>query len=224
MSKQEVSKVKLFISSPKDRFRASFDRRPKDYPRQVVFVGTTNESHYLADLTGNRRFWPVRVTRPPDVAWLIEHWDQLVSEALHCLDAGERFWPDREEQARLFDPQQRARMVTSSIESAIRQYLYDEDQKVPHGADNGSLRSEVSMTELLNRIGYTIDKQTDVVVKKASGVMGMLGWELKRTSKPGRPYTYRRPENDPLSRRGASDGSSDVESATEEEVADDCPF
>jgi predicted P-loop ATPase len=227
MSKQEVSKVKLFVSSPKDRFRASFDKRPRDYPRQVVFVGTTNESHYLTDTTGNRRFWPVRVTQPPDAAWLAAELPQLVSEALHFLDAGERFWPTREEQRELFDPQQQQRTVESSIESSIRHYLYDEDQKVPHGAQNGSLRNEIALGELLAAIGYSIDKQTDVVSKKAGAVMHMLGWEVRRTSLPGRPRVYRRPQaSQAIASASGSDGSSTgpAQGLDQHEGHDECPF
>lgn len=193
LTKQEVGKVKLFVSSPKDRFRASFDKRPRDYPRQCVFFGSTNEAQYLTDITGNRRFWPVRISRPPDRDWLQDNLEQLLAEAVHYVDAGERFYPTREEQRMLFDPQQRERTVESSIEGAIRAYLYDEDQKVPMGAANGALISQVSLVDLLTRIGYTIDRQTDAVVKKAGAVMHMLGWPVKRSSSPGRPRLYTRP-------------------------------
>ena len=60
MGKAEITKVKLYIASQSDYFRASFDRRARDYPRQVVFGGTTNDDQYLIDSSGNRRFWPVR--------------------------------------------------------------------------------------------------------------------------------------------------------------------
>lgn len=228
MSKQEVSKVKLFISSPKDRFRASFDRRPRDYPRQVVFIGTTNEAHYLADMTGNRRFWPVRTTRPPDNEWLAANLDQLFAEALVCLDADERFWPTRDEQRDLFDPQQQRRKVESSLEAAIRALLYDPDQKVPHGKPNGSLVSQIGMVEMLDRLGYTLEKQTDVVVKKASAVMNSLGWPLVRLGTGARLYVYRRParENLPPVTPGASQGSADTgpPQALESETSHGCPF
>lgn len=226
MSKQEVSKVKLFISSPKDRFRASFDKRPRDYPRQVVFIGTTNESHYLTDTTGNRRFWPVRITQPPDKAWLSENLPQMVAEALQCLDNNERFWPTREEQRELFDPQQQSRTVESSIESAIRQYLYDADQKVPHGGRNGALLNEVGLGELLSCIGYSIDKQSDVIAKKAGAVMHMLGWSVRRTSQPGRPRVYVRPQSTQAasSKASGSDGSTGPDQGQQHEAHDDCPF
>lgn len=206
LTRQEVGKVKLFVSSPKDRFRASFDKRPRDYPRQVVFFGTTNEAHYLTDVTGNRRFWPLRISRPPDRAWLQDNLEQLLAEAVHYVDQGERFYPNREEQKTLFDPQQRARTVESSIEGAIRAYLYDEDQKVPLGGSNGAFVPEISMCDLLTRIGYTMDRQTDAVVKRASAVLHMLGWQIgKRSSKPGRPRLYVRPAVLPEDLRTAGD-------------------
>mgnify|MGYP002133851541 CR=1 FL=1 len=200
LTKQEVGDVKRFISSPTDRFRATFDKRPAKYPRQVVFVGTTNEAHYLIDTTGNRRFWPVRLQRPPDLEWLRANLEQLLAEAVHAVDAGERFYPSRDEEARLFKPQQQARSVESSLEGAIRAYLYDERQKVPMGQANGSLVNEIGLQQLLGCIGYTIDKQTDAVVKKAGGLMHMLGWTVRRLSpdeEGKRPRVYVRPKDAP---------------------------
>lgn len=53
--------VKSFFSREVDHFRKSYDRRPNDYPRQCLFVGTTNDTQFLVDKTGNRRFLPVEV-------------------------------------------------------------------------------------------------------------------------------------------------------------------
>ena len=227
LTRSEVTKVKLFISSPKDRFRASFDKRPRDYPRQVVFVGTTNERTYLTDVTGNRRFWPVQLTRPPDIEWLRENLDQLMSEALVCLDADERFWPTREEQMLLFDPQQQSRTVESSLESAIRHLLYDQDQNVPMGKANGALLDEIGMTDLLDRVGYTIDKQTDVIVKKASALLHSLEWTVRRSSQGSRPRLYVRPKqsltaSEPARASHLSTRHPQGEATQESE--DDCPF
>lgn len=203
LTKQEVGSVKRFISSPNDRFRATFDRRPAKYPRQVLFVGTTNEAHYLTDTTGNRRFWPVRLTQPPDLDWLRQNLEQMLAEAVHRVDAGERFYPTRDEQSRLFDPQQQSRTIESSLEGAIRTYLYDEHQKVPMGQPNGSMVNEIGMQDLLARVGYTIDKQTDAVVKKAGALMHMLGWTVRRVSADDqgkRPRVYVRPKDAPRRR------------------------
>lgn len=230
LNRAEVQKVKQFISSQKDRFRASFDRRPKDYPRQVVFIGTTNESHYLTDPTGNRRFWPVRVQRPIDLAWLRENLEQLYAEALHYVQAGERFHPNLREQNDLFDPQQTERTVENALESAIRRYLYDENQKPTVGGLNGWLVNEVTLCDLLSALGVSVDKQTNVMTKQASAALGRLGWERGRASGKGgkvRPWVYRRPSDNPAGATpSGSSGSTQPAPGQQREGAtdEDCPF
>jgi predicted P-loop ATPase len=59
MSKAEVEHVKANASRQVDRGRMSYERCVTEKPRQCIIVGTTNAKHYLRDLTGNRRFWPV---------------------------------------------------------------------------------------------------------------------------------------------------------------------
>ena len=62
MKRAYVDKVKAFVSRQDDKYRASFGRRVTPHPRQRVFFGTTNtENGYLRDITGNRRFWNVKV-------------------------------------------------------------------------------------------------------------------------------------------------------------------
>lgn len=228
LNRSEVTRVKNFVSSPKDRFRASFDRRPKDYPRQVVFIGTTNEDHYLTDTTGNRRFWPVTVTRQIDVAWVTANLEQMMAEALVYVDAGDRFWPTEEEQRKLFTPQQDARTVDSAIDAEITRWLYDEDQRVVMGEKNFALVDEVSMAELLKRVGYTIDKQTAVVMRAACSVMRRLGWKDRKSSGPGRPRVYCRPKELPDSLKPEPSGSKGSTRPTQgdstEGADDDCPL
>lgn len=63
MKKADIDKVKAFISRQDDKYRASFGRRVTPHPRQCIFFGTTNsENGYLRDITGNRRFWNVKVS------------------------------------------------------------------------------------------------------------------------------------------------------------------
>lgn len=227
LNKSEVTKVKQFISSMKDRFRASFDRRSKDYPRQCVFIGTTNEDHYLTDPTGNRRMWPVRVTRQIDLEWLRANREQMFAEAMHHLDAGERFYPNAKEQRELFEPQQQQRAVENAIESAIARYLYDERQSVSPTGENGTLVNEVTLIGLLGKIGIGLEKLGPgrFHEKQAASALRRLGWTEARSSDPGRPRVYRRPQ--PAS-EGASGSSRLVNGAdaapSTTRGSDDCPF
>lgn len=57
-----VEAIKSFISRQKDVYKIPYDRYPKDFPRQCVFIGTTNNIDFLPkDRSGNRRFIPVAV-------------------------------------------------------------------------------------------------------------------------------------------------------------------
>jgi len=76
----EVEAQKSFITQTHDTFRPPYGRRTAQFPRQCVFIATTNESEYLRDRTGNRRWWPVKCG-PIDVEALARDRDQLWAEA-----------------------------------------------------------------------------------------------------------------------------------------------
>lgn len=56
----EYEAMKLFISSPVDRYRPAYGHVVEAFPRQCVFFATTNEETPLTDPTGGRRFWIVK--------------------------------------------------------------------------------------------------------------------------------------------------------------------
>lgn len=82
LRKSEVDDTKAFLSDSQDTVRLAYERRSKTYHRQQVFIGTTNEYAYLKDATGNRRFWPVRITvKRIDIQRLEREIDQIWAEA-----------------------------------------------------------------------------------------------------------------------------------------------
>ena len=126
MKKADIDKVKAFISRQDDKYRASFGRRVTPHPRQCVFFGTTNSKNgYLRDITGNRRFWNVKVSgegkyKPWDLdsATVLQIW----AEAAECAKAGERLYLDAglEEYAR---KEQSEAMEQDEREGVVREYL-----------------------------------------------------------------------------------------------------
>jgi putative DNA primase/helicase len=150
MARAEVTKIKAFVASKSDWYRASFDKRPREYPRQLVFAGTTNEHQYLVDGTGNRRFWPIEVTRIIDTEWVQEVRDQLFAEAWQRLQQKERYHPNTREELELFLPEQKERMVESPIEIRLLDYLTNHP--------TGSLIKESTTVTLLAAIGIDITK------------------------------------------------------------------
>lgn len=62
MKKADIEKVKAFLSTSDDKYRPSYGRVVESHPRQCVIIATVNgERGYLRDITGNRRFWIIKV-------------------------------------------------------------------------------------------------------------------------------------------------------------------
>lgn len=97
LTRKEAEDVKQFLSSQVDNFRPPYGRVALDFPRQGVFVGSTNPSEFLSDPTGSRRYWPVSVGTV-DVDGLVSARDQLWGEAVRAYRAGERWWLSDEEE------------------------------------------------------------------------------------------------------------------------------
>jgi len=93
-SKADVTSVKAAITRRKDTFRAPYERTSRNYRRECVLSGTTNENEYLRDATGGRRFLPVRVqdTASIDIERLAAERDQLWAEAVQLFHAGFKWW------------------------------------------------------------------------------------------------------------------------------------
>ena len=108
LRKAEVESVKLFISKQVDRFRPAYGRRIQEFPRQCVFFGTTNETQFLRDTTGNRRFWIVETpnARPRQLLPALAALDddtvrQIWAEAVQIYKSGEQLYlpPELEAEA-----------------------------------------------------------------------------------------------------------------------------
>lgn len=126
MKKADLDKVKAFISRKDDKYRASFGRRVTPHPRQCIFFGTTNaEDGYLRDVTGNRRYWNIKVTGEGKYhPWeMDEHTvKQIWAEVRVLAEAGETLYlpAELEEAART---EQRAAMEQDDREGLVRDYL-----------------------------------------------------------------------------------------------------
>ena len=87
--RRDAEQLKAFLSRQVDGpVRLAYGRLPLERPRQFINVGTTNAEQFLQDWTGNRRYWPIRVSRF-DVDALVRDRDQLWAEAAHREAAGE---------------------------------------------------------------------------------------------------------------------------------------
>lgn len=59
---RSIEDIKSFLSRQKETYKTPYETHPEDRPRQCVFVGTSNDLQFLPlDMTGNRRFAPIKV-------------------------------------------------------------------------------------------------------------------------------------------------------------------
>ena len=135
LNKSETTQIKQFLSAQEDIFRPPYGSQMIRAKRHAVNVGTTNADEFLKDATGDRRFWPLEVFKVNEDV-LANMRLQLFAEALHLLNAGERYWPDRTEERDLVFPEQEQFKRTDSWEDIIDSYV---NRDTPDKADDPKL-------------------------------------------------------------------------------------
>jgi putative DNA primase/helicase len=119
----DVETVKSFITRTDDKFRQSYGINVENHPRQCVIVGSTNStSGFLRDVTGNRRFWPVRVSGGTKKVWEMTEIDQIWAEALAKYRGGEQLILTGEVEQIAYE-EQRDAMELDDREGIINDYL-----------------------------------------------------------------------------------------------------
>lgn len=133
LSQADANAVKAFLSRISDRYRPAYARNTVSRPRRCAFFGTINPdgAGYLRDTTGNRRFWPVAVTRI-DVDGIERDRDQLWAEALDRYKAHEEWWI-ADADAHLVMPEQEARRDDDVWEPRVREWLEEKVAERPSG-------------------------------------------------------------------------------------------
>ncbi|WP_160171349.1 virulence-associated E family protein [Kozakia baliensis] len=172
LDKSDANALKSFITRAVERYRPSYGRTDIKQPRQCVFVGTTNQSAYLRDETGARRFWPIEVgiSGPIDIERLTMEREQLFAEALAAWENGEKYWPTTKEQEDTYATEQEKRQETDEWGSVVMAYLMDKQS---------------SKIRILDIAEYALDiKPKDVgttTSRRLASIMRKLGWERTHT-------------------------------------------
>lgn len=162
LMKAEERKQKSFLSRQEDEYRPPYGKRLIKVPRQSVFIGTTNEEEYLKDATGGRRFWPVMVGDEINLDGLRNCLELMLAEALHDYRAGERCWPTREEQDRLFTPEQAKRGMPEPFDDFLYRFV---EERV----------AKFSMKDVADHLGLTPDKLTPAITTRIGIALRKLG-------------------------------------------------
>lgn len=165
----ETHALKEFLTQTEERYLPKYGRCEVFEPRQCLFIGTTNQSVYLRDETGARRFWPITVG-DIDIPMLERDRDQLFAEAVHLFNLGARWWPDPAFEEQHIKPQQDKRYDSDIWETLIK--------------DKIGTRTEITALEVA--LEY-LQLQTGLinagVNRRICRILKSLGWELQHTKK-----------------------------------------
>ena len=127
MRKADIETLKSFISRQNDIYRASYGRRASPHHRQCIFIGTTNaENGFLRDITGNRRYWPVKTLKkydkdPADIS--DDFVNQFWAEAIYYYEKGEKLYIEDDNILKYAYQEQKEAMESDEREGIVKEYL-----------------------------------------------------------------------------------------------------
>ena len=209
IKRSDVESVKAYLSKQTDIYRAAYDRRTNEHPRQCIFCGTTNELFFLKGDTGNRRFWviPIDPELRKYTKWqqqLDTDRDQLWAEAVHYFRQGEKLYLSDKLET---EAKKRQASYNDDSDDPIKDMLHDFlEAKLPADwstydlnrrrawwrnqdpldAAGTETRTRVSAVEFIcERLGRDMaDKEFKYMARKVSRMIGALpGWEKVSTTK-----------------------------------------
>lgn len=212
MRKADIEMVKSFISRRDDIYRRAYGRFVERHPRQCIIVGSTNsESGFLRDITGNRRFWPVRIPgRGKKNPWKMtaEEVAQIWAEAKKLYEEGEELImsPEAEEIAK---EAQREAMEEDPRMASVEEYLnrllpenwYDLDPGTRRDFLGNELEGDAVMQRrYVSNVEIWVEcfnkKKEDLRPQDAYAIAAIMakmpGWEKTNTRKRIKGYGMQR--------------------------------
>ncbi len=170
--------VKAFLTSSSDRYRPPYGRVFVTRPRQVMFIGTSNDLE-LYDRTGARRYWPIPVGRP-DIASLQSDVHQLWAEAYATYKSNAHQW-------HISDAGLLSQLATEAKQYTAQDPWQDALVEYAKGVDS------FTIGDFLRHIGVYESSQTHRNVLRVARICRAIGCKQGRSranGKRSRIWTY----------------------------------
>lgn len=162
--KRQAGELKAFITRQKDTFRQPYGMTALEHARKSIIVGSVNDSQFLVDPTGNRRYWviPIAVKRI-NIKQLKQERDGIWAAAVKAYRHGEQWWLTDEEE-KLSNANNQKFQIVDEWESAISNYL--------------SSLTQVSITEILTSVfDYELGKIDRSSQMRVGNILTNMGWK-----------------------------------------------
>lgn len=219
MKKADIEKVKAFLSTSDDKYRPSYGKVVESHPRQCIIIATVNgERGYLRDITGNRRFWIIKVhQKKQKKTWDFteEFRQQFWAEAKEIWKSGEKLYLEgdileaaEEAQKGAMEADERVGMIEEYLNTPVpddwgkmdlvsrKNYLSGCEFGRPE--HTGNVRTEVSNAEIwCECFGRSLQELKPSDSYAIAAMMSQVeGWErttaIRRQPLYGRQRVYRK--------------------------------
>jgi predicted P-loop ATPase len=164
--KADPEAMKHFVSQQNEQYTPKYGRSEVREPRQCVFIGTTNEDEYIRDVTGGRRYWPIKV-RFVNVDRLERMRSQLFAETVLAYRANEAWWPERGFEKEFITPVQDARQWEDALTEKVREIV--------------DPLSEITLGHLGARLGFDNTRFDMLAQKRVAAILRKAGWRNVRS-------------------------------------------
>jgi len=185
---KDIESVKAFITRREDQFVNKYDKYTTRWPRRFVLGASLNPDGigWIADSTGGRRFWPIKVGSI-SVDAITQCRDQLWAEAVHWFRQGEPWWLANGEVANCLKEAQADRIDVDSWEDDIERYINEQPYPDQDGHRIWSKRAEplshVTVSEILERcLGLPVGKHDKVAQMRVAKILARKDFEKKRNT------------------------------------------
>ena len=164
-SKRAAAKIKAFLTRSTDIFRKPYAEKAEEHPRRSVFCGSVNDTSFLLDEAGKRRFWVIPVPskiKAIDLEQLAKEKDGIWATAIEAYRSHQQWWltPEEAEQL-LFNNEQFE--VADTWESEIADYL--------------EIKDEISIKKILQeQFGLPPVEQDKRTQMRVARILSKLGW------------------------------------------------
>lgn len=162
------NEIKAFVSRTSDEKRLAYQRIRTEIPRQFILIGTSNNTHFLRDPTGSRRFLPIEIKGGFRGENYQKQLPLFYSEALHYYKQKRPLKLLKSESLKILNKERDERYEQDPFSSKISEWLVG--------------YSEVTVLEIWEKC---MQKDFSIITKKdqsrIASILRKLNW--KRTTK-----------------------------------------
>ena len=188
--KSDIAELKAFLSNTYDQVRLPYDRTASKYKRRTSFCASVNETSFLVDMTGNRRFLILPLLAINFIK--VEEIDffQLWGQIAIMYKNGTKWWLDRDnidDKVILNELEQlhNAHIKTTMIDDIVYEVVTKIEERRSHpnpslGNHMQPIQTSFSPTKILQYFGIQKPNRSEIAEFKEK--MSKAGYEFNKAN------------------------------------------